>query len=130
MNIKPPDWKKKFPISQPEEHQVSRRDFLKFAGIGCTVVAGGAMAYKGFKQIFPDKHSKTYPEQIHVNLYIDREFTEDEQEVIIAAALEWSTATNHIVEYDIIQLPTKDAIELDDSLIIVKYLYFIQSQEL
>lgn len=72
-------------------------------------------------QIFPDKHSKTYPEQIHVNLYIDREFTEDEQEIIMTAALEWSTATNHIVEYDIIQLPTKDAIELDDSLIIVKY---------
>lgn len=63
---------------------------------------------------------KEYPSHVHMTLYLDRTFDEFEQEAIIEAALEWSVTTNHIVDYDIIQMPTNKDIDVDNSIIIYK----------
>jgi hypothetical protein len=61
-----------------------------------------------------------YPNHAHVKLYVDRNFSPVETEIIMEAAFEWSQATNHIVEYDVIRLPTKEKIDYTHSVFIVK----------
>ena len=62
---------------------------------------------------------KYYPTLVKKTIYIDRSFSEQEKLYIVEAALEWSRATNHIVDYEIKSLPCE--IELDEALIFVKY---------
>lgn len=64
--------------------------------------------------------SKTYPAHVHTSIYIDRNFSSEEQEYITAAALDWSINTNHIIDYDIIPLPSSEKISLVNSLIFIK----------
>lgn len=63
---------------------------------------------------------KVYPTHEHKTLYIDRNFNDDEFEFIVEAGLEWTEATNHVIEFDVIRLPTKDVIELNHGVIITK----------
>jgi len=49
---------------------------------------------------------KEYPNHIHRTIYVERRFDDFEQEQIIAAAMEWTEITNHIIEFDIVQLPS------------------------
>jgi hypothetical protein len=67
-----------------------------------------------------DKGPKEYPGHVHKIIYVDRNFDDLEQEHIIMAALKWSEATNHIVEYDVIQLPSKEQIDVTRALFFVK----------
>ena len=63
---------------------------------------------------------KTYPDHIHKSIYIDRSFNYEEQEVIMRSAWQWSEATNHIIEFDVILLPAHEKIHTDNSLVIIK----------
>lgn len=65
-------------------------------------------------------YTTKHPDHVHITIYIDRNFDDVEQEYIIAAALEWSETTNHIVDYDTIQLPTNNIIDMNHALIINK----------
>lgn len=67
-----------------------------------------------------DKGSKEYPGHVHKIIYLDRNFDDIEQEHIIMAALQWSEATNHIVEYDVVQLPSREKIDVTRALFFVK----------
>jgi len=58
------------------------------------------------------------PNYIHTTIYIDSSFDDFEREAITEAALEWTVTTNHIIDYDIIQLPTNEEIDMDHSIII------------
>lgn len=69
-------------------------------------------------QIYPG--DEPYPDHVHITLYLDRNFYDYETDAITKAALEWSEATNHIVEYDIVQLPSEEPIKYSNSLFIVK----------
>ena len=62
----------------------------------------------------------SYPNHIHKTLFLDRDFDADEQTYIIQAALEWTEATNHVVEFDVYTLPSSKQIEISDSIIINK----------
>jgi hypothetical protein len=64
---------------------------------------------------FPEK---IYPEQVRVTLYVDRSFDATGQDNIIQAAHEWAEATNHIVEYRVVMMPTTEKIDLDNSIFI------------
>lgn len=48
---------------------------------------------------------KEYPSHVHKTLYVDRHFTNDQFVLIAWAAIRWSQATNHIIDYDVIRLP-------------------------
>jgi hypothetical protein len=61
-----------------------------------------------------------YPNHLHTTIYIDSSFGEFEQNAIMEAALEWTTTTNHIIEYDVVRLPTNEEIDMDHSIIISK----------
>jgi predicted Zn-dependent protease len=67
--------------------------------------------------IYPDVE---YNNPTHVTLYLDRNFDDFETETIMKAAWEWSEATNHIIEYDIVQLPTKDKMVYKNAVFIIK----------
>lgn len=67
-----------------------------------------------------DKGPKEYPGHVHKIIYLDRNFDNLEQEHIMMAALQWSAATNHIVEYDVVQLPTREKIDVTRALFFVK----------
>lgn len=69
-------------------------------------------------EIYPAEEAQS--DHPHITLYIDRNFTEVEVDIIVGAALEWSKTTHHAVEYNIILLPTKDKIELKNSVFITK----------
>lgn len=64
--------------------------------------------------------SKVYPEHVHVTIYLQRDFDDFEQEKIISAAYKWSVATDYRVEYDIVQLPTKEKMQKENVLYFVK----------
>lgn len=63
---------------------------------------------------------KVYPNHVHTTIYIDRNFDDFEQEKIISAAMKWTMATEHLVEYDIVQLPTYEKIDSKNGLFFVK----------
>jgi hypothetical protein len=63
---------------------------------------------------------KEYPDHIHSTLYLDRNFDEFEQEAIIKAALEWTSTTNHIVEFDVVSLPIHEKIDISNAIIITR----------
>lgn len=66
-----------------------------------------------------NKH-KEYPTHVHTTLFLDRNFDDTEKDIIIEAALEWGQATNGIVEYDIVELPTKNKVDLKSGVLLVK----------
>lgn len=61
-----------------------------------------------------------YPTHIHKTLYLDRYFDNQEITMISAASLEWSQATNHIVEFDIVVMPTDENFDIINGIIITK----------
>jgi len=65
----------------------------------------------------PDEPPNSAP-RIHKTLLIDRAFTEEEAEFITMAAIEWSNATNHVVDIDVVQLPNDEELLLLNSIII------------
>ncbi len=76
--------------------------------------------YFTLSDYYPSKFPKERPNHIHTTIYLDRNFNEVEQEYIMRAALEWAEATNHIAEFDVVQLPTRDKIDIQHALIMVK----------
>jgi predicted Zn-dependent protease len=58
--------------------------------------------------------------KFHSILYIDYKFSNQEKEYITNAAFDWERATNRIVTFDIIYLPTIRTIDLDKGLLILK----------
>jgi len=74
--------------------------------------------YSFVAKIYPG--ARDWPEHAHVTLYLDRTFDNIETDLITKAALEWSMATNHRIEYDIIQLPTNEPMKYTDSVFVVK----------
>jgi hypothetical protein len=61
-----------------------------------------------------------YKEHTKINLFIDRDFTNEEQEYITSAALQWSEASDHIIEYNVIRLPAEEKIDPENSIVISK----------
>lgn len=55
---------------------------------------------------------------VHKTLYVDRNLSEDELDIIIGAAYEWHLATNGLITYDVVRLPQKN-IDVSNSIIIV-----------
>lgn len=47
----------------------------------------------------------TYGNHVHKTILLDRNFDEDEVEFITIAAMEWTEATHHVAEFDVVQLP-------------------------
>jgi len=82
-----------------------------------TVLALLILLFNFVSEIYPGP--PVYPEYAHITLYLDRNFDEDEVDVIMSAAWEWSEATNHRIEYDVVQMPVKNP-NLKDSVFIVK----------
>lgn len=64
-------------------------------------------------------HSKNYNDHVHKTLFLDRTFSKEEVEFITSAAIEWSEATQHIANIDIVQLSNKEEILSKDSVIVV-----------
>ncbi len=83
-----------------------------------TIVALILVLFNFVSEIYPD--TPEYPKHAHITLYLDRNFSEDESEIIMQAALEWTRATNHIIDYDVVQLPSKEKIYFKDSVFITK----------
>jgi hypothetical protein len=71
-----------------------------------------------YNRALPILH-KNYHLPIHKTLYIDRSFPQHEGETIIQAAMEWSSATNGLVNYTIRVLPQPN-IDPNNSIIIVR----------
>lgn len=61
-----------------------------------------------------------YPTHAHITIYVDRNFDDFERETVLMAAMEWTSTTNHIIEYDVVQLPTLNKIDYDNSVFITK----------
>lgn len=87
--------------------------------LGLTITLSWLLVfYTIVSEIYPGQSA--YPSHAHITLYIDRTFDNMETDAIMKAAWEWSEATNHIIEYDIIQLPTKEKVKHKNSIFIVK----------
>lgn len=65
-------------------------------------------------------HEKEYPAHVHKTLYLDRNFNDEEVLIIMQSAVTWTEVTNHIVELDVVRLPTHEMIDLSNSIIILK----------
>lgn len=72
------------------------------------------------QDLYPSKFPKERPNHIHTTIYLDRNFNDVEQEYIMQAAWEWAESTNHIAEFDVVQLPTREKIDVQNGLIMVK----------
>lgn len=57
----------------------------------------------------------TYPNHVHKTLYVDRYLNSDQFNMIAYAAVRWSFATNHIIDYDVVKMPIFDHKEIADS---------------
>jgi hypothetical protein len=55
---------------------------------------------------------------VHKTLYVDRNLSEDEMDIIIGAAWEWHIATNQLVVYDVVRMPAQN-IDINNSIVIV-----------
>lgn len=64
-------------------------------------------------------HHKEYSNYSHKTLYVDRNFNDEEVLTIMEAAVEWTETTNHIVEIDVVRLPTKEKIDLVNGIIVL-----------
>ena len=75
-----------------------------------------------FCGVYNEVHKKhIHPTPINTTIYIDRAFDDDEKQIIITAALEWSAATKHLVNYRIVELPTDSPRDIRrDGLLILK----------
>jgi hypothetical protein len=69
-------------------------------------------------EIYPEP--KVHPDHVHHTIYLERNFDDFEQEAILKASLEWSSTTNNIVQFDIVQLPTREKINLTNAIIVTK----------
>lgn len=58
------------------------------------------------------------PSHIHKTLLVDRNFTDEELMLIMSAATEWTEATHHVAEIDVIQLPNDNEMLSFDSIIV------------
>jgi len=61
-----------------------------------------------------------YIENNQIILYVDRNFDEESQDKIISAALQWTFATHHIIEFNVVILPTQEKIKINQGIFIVK----------
>lgn len=61
---------------------------------------------------------REYPNHIHRTLFLDREFSEEEAETITIAALEWTEATNYVLDLSIVKLPNQNELIGKDDILI------------
>lgn len=66
------------------------------------------------------KPAPVYSSHVHKTLFLDRTFDEDEVLYITAAAMEWTTATNHAIDFDIVRMPNRTKVITDGDVIVVK----------
>lgn len=69
-------------------------------------------------EIYPGEPE--YPTHAHITLYLDRHFEDYEVDAIVQAAWEWTVATDHRIEYDIVKLPTKEQMRRNNVVFIYK----------
>jgi len=95
---------------------------VKFLNYICflTTVVLLFVFYFEVSEIYPNKFPKERPNHIHTTIYLDRNFNDVEVEYIMQAAWEWTETTNHIAEFDVVQLPTHDKVDVEHALIMVK----------
>lgn len=55
---------------------------------------------------------------VHKTLYVDRNLSNNDFDVIVSAANEWQSATHGLVKYDVVRMPAKN-IDAKNSIIIV-----------
>lgn len=72
-----------------------------------------------FYDAFYIKPSLSSSTNIHKTLYLDKEFSQEEVKTITDAANEWTETTNHIAEFDVVQLPT-NKIDTVNGILVVK----------
>lgn len=70
--------------------------------------------------ITENHHINLNSQHIHKTLYISREFDQNEVMYITKAAYEWSEATHHIVDFDIIVLPNNNINITNDDVLFLK----------
>jgi hypothetical protein len=88
-----------------------RLKFLTYLVIIATVI----IFWKNVKGSFlPPTISPNYT---HTTIYVDRRFSEEQMILICWAALRWTNATNHLVEFDVVRLPTEEHILTTDIII-------------
>ena len=57
----------------------------------------------------------------HRILYVERRFSNEEFAIISSAAEEWNQKTNHIIQFDVVRLPTNEKIDIINGIFIIKY---------
>lgn len=67
-----------------------------------------------FSEVTPE-----YPNHVHKTLLLDRQLDSEEVIFITQAAWEWTEATNHIVEIDVVQLPNKEELLNEDAILVM-----------
>jgi hypothetical protein len=71
------------------------------------------------QSVYPDR-DVMMDGHIHRTLYLDRNFTEEQQQIITDAATRWNDATNHIVDFQVAILPDHSwATHLDQAIVVV-----------
>lgn len=58
-----------------------------------------------------------YGNHVHKTIILDRDFDSDEVELVITSAIEWTEATHHVAEIDVIQLPAVGIILNEDTIL-------------
>lgn len=62
---------------------------------------------------------KVYPNHIQKTLFLDRYLRADEVDFITKSALEWSEATNHVVDFNVVTLPHENITITDNDIIVM-----------
>lgn len=63
--------------------------------------------------------TKDYVLPVRQTLYVDSSLNDQEEIVIISAALEWQVATHGLVQYTIVRLPTKQDVVPDRAILLI-----------
>lgn len=66
--------------------------------------------------IYPPQSTPTH---FHKTLYLDSEFSSQEKAIIVSAAKEWEENTNHVAEFDIVELPSS-RIDMVNGIVVLK----------
>lgn len=64
------------------------------------------------------QHGVKHTIPVHKTLYVDRNLSDDDFDLIVSAAYEWHAATKNMVSYDVVRLPHQN-IDAKNSIVIV-----------
>jgi len=60
------------------------------------------------------------PTHFHKILYLDSNFTQTETNEIVSAAEEWADATDHVIEFDVVKLPSDAPLDVTNGIMVLK----------